>query len=63
MNIRPKDGCGCGGSDAVVLACSGASDVGYMHLRLADMGTEKGKTPAAQSRIEEVVNKASQLLA
>jgi uncharacterized metal-binding protein len=35
----------------------------YLHLRLEDLGMEKGKTPATQERIEEVVIKASQLLA
>ncbi len=126
MNIRPKSDCGCGADATILLACSGASDVGeiadraarmlrrdgvgkmscligiatgvediagkvraackilvidgcstecgkkamrqggidrYLHLRLDDLGMEKGKTPATRERIEEVVIKASQLLA
>jgi uncharacterized metal-binding protein len=126
MNIRPKSGCSCSGDSAILLACSGASDVGeiadrvaralrnegvgkmscligvaagvedifgkvraaskilvidgcstecgrkamqqggidgYLHLRLDDMGLEKGKTPVTKERIEEVAIKASQLLA
>lgn len=126
MNIRPKDGCSCGGDATILLTCSGASDVGeiadraarmlrndgvgkmscligvaagvediaskvraackilvidgcstecgkktmqqagidrYLHLRLSDMGLEKGKTPPTQARIEEVAIKGSQMLA
>jgi uncharacterized metal-binding protein len=95
MNIRPKSDCGCGADATILLACSGASDVGeiadraackipvidgcstecgkkamrqggidrYLHLRLEDLGLEKGKAPATRERIEEVVIKASQLLA
>ncbi len=126
MNIRPKAGCGCGGDATILLACSGASDVGeiadraartlrndgvgkmscligvaagveditskvrtackilvidgcstecgkqamqkagidrYLHLRLAELGMEKGKTPATQERIEEAVLEAAKVLA
>ncbi len=35
----------------------------YFHLRLAELGVEKGKTPPTQERIEETVIRASQMLA
>jgi uncharacterized metal-binding protein len=106
MNIRPKDGCSCGGSDRALrndgvgkMSCligvaAGVDEItakirgagkilvidgwstecgktamdrariaNYLHLRLADLGMEKGKTPATKERIEEVVIRAAQLLA
>jgi len=35
----------------------------YLHLRLAELGMEKGKTPPTQGRVEEAVIRASQMLA
>ena len=37
MNIRPKRGCGCGADATILLACSGASDVGEIADRAARM--------------------------
>jgi len=35
----------------------------YQHLQLADLGLEKGKSPATQDNIEKAVSKGRQLLA
>lgn len=39
-----------------------AGITGFVHLRLNDMGMEKGKSPASEDRIQAVVDRATTML-
>jgi uncharacterized metal-binding protein len=53
------DGCNL---DCARLTLQQAGITAFTHLRLSDMGMEKGKSPASEDRIQNVVDRASAML-
>jgi uncharacterized metal-binding protein len=64
MREEPKDRA-CSAAPEFIFACSRAADVGFSgfgHVRLSDLGMEKGKAPATEERIEAAAACARKLL-
>ena len=58
--ILAIDGCSL---DCGKKALEGAGINNFQHLRITDLGIEKGKSPATDDKINQVVEKAKELLA
>jgi len=54
------DGCD---TDCARLTMEAGGIAGFLHLRVTDLGMEKGKTPVTDERIAEVSTRARQMLA
>ena len=64
MRRRPAgfvvvDGCD---TDCARLTMESGGFTGFVHLRVTDLGLEKGKTPVTDERITEVADRVRQLL-
>lgn len=57
--ILVVDGCD---TDCARLTMEAGGFNGFMHLRVTDLGVEKGKTPVTDERIAEVADRVRQLL-
>jgi uncharacterized metal-binding protein len=57
--ILVVDGCD---TDCARLTMQAGGFAGFMHLRVTDLGLEKGKTPVCDERIEQVASRVCQVL-